>query len=275
MFSPDERASETGWRADLSLGFENRSGETVLAKRSHRGPLVVQKPFYPEGRDTCHVYVVHPPGGVAGGDELDLRLDLEPGARALLTTPGAAKLYRSAGQTAKLSQRFTLAQGAVLEWMPQESIVHSGAQAALETKIELGAGAHFAGWEIVCLGLPASGAPFSAGRFMQGLRLRRCGEPVFYDRCLFQSGGAMLDAPWGLAGNTVCGLFLATLGPDMEAPVPGAQGRACFGKADGLLVGRYIGSDAWEAKREFIAVWKTWRASVQGRTACPPRIWST
>lgn len=86
----------------------------------------------------------------------------------------------------------------------------------------------------------------------------------------------MLSAPWGLNANTVCGLFLATLGPaGMEAPAPSAQGRAAFGTMDGLLVGRYLGGDAWEAKKQFIAAWKVWRQQVLGRQACPPRIWNT
>ena len=267
-----------GWGAGLTLGFERRPEGTVLATRRHHGPLVVQKPFYPEARDTCHVTIVHPPGGVAGGDTLDVDLHLAPGARALVTTPGAAKLYRSAGPTARLSQRFRLESGAVLEWMPQETIVHSGARATMETEIALETGASFAGWEIVCLGLPASGKPFDAGWFCQGLSLTLGGEPVFFDRCRFQGGGALLDAPWGLGGNTVCGLFLATLGPRGQAmvtPVSGALGRCCFGKVDDLLVGRYIGPDPWEAKREFITVWKQWRTKVLHTPACPPRIWNT
>lgn len=270
--------SGAGWRAGLTLGFERRLGETVLTTRRHQGPLVVQKPFYPEARDTCHVYIVHPPGGVAGGDQLEVDLRLAPGARALVTTPGAAKMYRSAGPTARLAQRFRLEAGAVLEWMPQETIVHSGAQAVMETEVELEEGAHFAGWEIVCLGLPASGKLFATGWFRQGMRVAVGGEPVFLDRCRFEGGGAMLDAPWGLGGNTVCGLFLATLGPDaegMKTPAPGAQGRSCFGKADGLLVGRYIGPDPWEAKKAFIGAWARWRKSVLKTPPCPPRIWNT
>jgi len=275
MTAAAPRPAAPGWRAELALGFQCRAGGTVLARRSHQGPLVVQKPFYPEGCETCHVYIVHPPGGVAGGDELDVRLELEPGARALITTPGAAKLYRSAGREAALRQRFRLAPGAVLEWMPQETIVHSGARAALETEIELDAGACFAGWEITCLGLPASGAPFETGRFLQGLRLTRRGEPLFQDRCLFQGGDPMLDAPWGMAGHTVHGLFLATCGPDQEPPVPQALGGASFGTADSLLVGRYLGRDAWEAKQAFIGAWALWRKRTLGREACLPRIWST
>ena len=38
-----------GWEATLDLGFAQENGATRLARRSHRGPLVVQRPFLPEG----------------------------------------------------------------------------------------------------------------------------------------------------------------------------------------------------------------------------------
>jgi len=92
----------------------------------------------------------------------------------------------------------------------------------------------------------------------------------------------MLDAPWGLGGGRVCGLFLATLPEGGPGPVPDdpalaalTDGPAAFGLLDGLLVGRYVGGDAREARRLFGAAWTLWRERVAGRAPCPPRIWNT
>src|SRR5687767_8537939 len=121
------------WTASLALGFEARNDRTVLGTRRSEGPLVVQKPLYPEGPEVCHAIVVHPPGGIAGGDELSLEVKGE--GHALLTTPGAAKWYRSAGPWAK--QKLLFDVHGTLEWLPRETIVFDGALAALECEVRL------------------------------------------------------------------------------------------------------------------------------------------
>src|SRR5258706_14626091 len=106
------------WKAELRLEFEHRAVRTFLAKRRHDGPLVVQKPLYPEGDAVCHAIVVHPPAGIAGGDELEIGVRAAEGAHALLTTPGAGKWYRSGGAWARQRIEFDARGGACIEWLP-------------------------------------------------------------------------------------------------------------------------------------------------------------
>src|SRR5688572_12364887 len=112
-------AASTGWRAALTLGFERRGERTVLASNRSDGPLVVQKALFPEGAGTCHAIVVHPPAGIAGGDELALEVNVGAQAHAVLTTPGAAKWYRSAGATATQHMRIAAHAASKVEWLPQ------------------------------------------------------------------------------------------------------------------------------------------------------------
>src|SRR3990172_7209250 len=122
-----QSAQLRSWRAQLALEFERRAARTVLSARRHDGPLVVQKPLYPEGDAVCHTIVVHPPGGMAGGDDIQLKARLDVNAHALLTTAGAGKWYRSVGPWARQSIQFDVSGGACLEWLPQENIIFNGA----------------------------------------------------------------------------------------------------------------------------------------------------
>ena len=131
----------------------------MLAEKRFNGPLVVQKPLYPEGDAVCHAIVVHPPAGIVGGDQLSLRISAAPKSAVLLTTPGAGKWYRSAGPWA--SQKLPFEVGGSLEWLPQETIVYDGALADIACEVNLGTDATYIGWEILCLGRAGSGERFS------------------------------------------------------------------------------------------------------------------
>ena len=138
---------ELGWHAELDLAFARSGGRTVLTRRDHRGPLLVQRAFYPEDNGTCHVYIVHPPGGVVGGDRLTITTDVGADAAALVTTPAAGKYYRTEGPDARQEQRLTVGPGAMLEWFPQETIIFDGAQVHTRTRVALADTASFVGWE--------------------------------------------------------------------------------------------------------------------------------
>ncbi|MBM4202088.1 MAG: urease accessory protein UreD, partial [Gammaproteobacteria bacterium] len=142
-----------GWNAELELRFAPGHGKTVIAHRRHVGPLLVQRPFYPEG-PVCHVYLLHPPGGVVAGDTLGIDVDAANGSAGLVTTPAAGKFYRSASGLARQSVSLRVADGASLEWLPQETIVYQGARVRSRITIELEAGARFVGWDVVALGRP-------------------------------------------------------------------------------------------------------------------------
>ncbi|HZE10719.1 MAG TPA: urease accessory protein UreD, partial [Burkholderiales bacterium] len=188
------------WKAELRLEFERREGRTVLAKRRHEGPLVVQKPLYPEGDTVCHAIVVHPPAGIAGGDELEFSACAGEGAHALLTTPGAGKWYRSGGAWARQRLDLNIADGACLEWLPQETITFDGALADMRTEVRLAAGARFIGWEILCLGRSGSGERFARGACRLQTSLRQDGKALWFERGRIEGGSHLLESQVGLAG---------------------------------------------------------------------------
>jgi len=268
--------AETGWEAELKLGFESRGGRTVLAERRHRGPLAVQRPFYPEG-EVCHVYLLHPPGGVVGGDRLDIRATAGKGSEALITTPAAGKFYRSADLPARQTVNLTVDQSAALEWLPQESIFYRGARVVSEVDVDLAETARFIGWESFCFGRPASGETFDRGRAAFRWSIRVSGRPLLIER--FGVDDSVLNANWGLQGRPIGASLFAypALPKDLDSVRTIAGDRAGFGTTlvDGLLVCRVLDCQIEPLRRLLVDLWRALRPDVIGRRACLPRIWAT
>lgn len=269
------------WRAELELGFERRGPRSVLAHRRHDGPLAVQKTFHPEGEDVCHALVLHPPAGIAGGDDLDIAARAGEGAHALLATPGAGKWYRSAGSWARQRIGFRIDAGACLEWLPQETIVYDGALADMRTEVRLAPGARYLGWEILCLGRTGSGERMTRGECRTRTLIEREGQPLFLERGRIEGGSALLASPAGLAGQPVCATLLA-VAPDCDASLVAAcremkpaSGEGGVTLLPGVLVARYLGASSEAAKNYFVQLWRTLRPAVTGREAADLRIWRT
>ena len=278
-------AAPTTWQGELTLGFAARGGGTALVERRHRGPLQVQRAFHPEGPGVCHVYLLHPPGGLVAGDELEVNVQVAAGAHALLTTPASTKVYRSGrGQLARQQQRLQVAAGGRLEWLPQDTIVYEGAEVALATRVELAGDAAFLGWEMVCLGRPASGDRFTRGSCRQRFEVFRDGQPLVIERLRADGGGPLQAAAWGLGGVAVNATVVCTpAGPDdlelaraalAEAPAADTV-LAAATLVDGALVVRARGADPAAVRARLERLWNTLRPCVLGRPPCPPRIWLT
>ncbi|HLK89836.1 MAG TPA: urease accessory protein UreD [Polyangia bacterium] len=273
------------WHAGLELGFCAEGGATWLARRAHHGPFLVQRPFFPEGREVCHVYLLHPPGGLVGGDELRLDLRVDPGAHTLVTTPAAGKAYRTLGPAARQRNELSVAAGGGLEWLPQEMILYDGCRAELDTRVELAGDAKFVGAETLVFGLPARGEPFARASCRQSFELRRDGAPLFIERGRFEGGAAGQAASWGLAGATA--LTLVVMAPAPGEPVVAAlrslatacgesqrAGVTVLGDEEVLVV-RHLGARAEEARAFVQATWRLVRRQLFGRPAVAPRIWAT
>jgi urease accessory protein len=266
------------WVGELNLAFARSGAKTVIARRRHRGPLLVQRAFYePDGG--CQAYVLHPPGGVVGGDQLSMSFDLGPGAHALVTTPAATKIYRSPDRESTQEQLCRVAAGGVFEWLPQETIVFDGARAQVRTRVELGQGSHFIGWEVTCLGHNPTG--FSRGRLVQRWTIEREGRPLWGERALFEGGGAVLSARWGLAGRPVVATLVGTgaraehveaIRAALPETTPDWLSVTRLGE---VLICRYLGYSAEAAKRFLCAGWTILRQGVSGRVAHHPRVWAT
>jgi urease accessory protein len=276
-----EAGRDAGWQARIALGYRALDGRTVLARRAHSGPLRVQKPLYPEGDAVCHTLLLHPPGGIVGGDALQVELDAGPGAHALITTPGATKWYRSAGPPARSDLHLRVGAGAVVEWLPQDAIVFDGARAHARNHIDLASDGRFIGMDLWCLGRTASGERFERGELALDSRITRDGRTLWLEQARLAAGAQLLASAAGLAGAPVFGTLIAA-GLDADATllaacraVPAPQGRSGVTRLPGLLLARYRGDCTQAARAWFVHLWALIRPAMTGRAAQTPRIWNT
>lgn len=279
-----------GWHGQLTLNYTLDADRTVAHDR-HTGPLRVLQRLYPEGPGVCHHVLVHPPGGIVGGDVLELDAQLAPGTHALITTPGAARFYRSGGAEARQQVRLHLQGDARLEWLPMETIAYRGCVAHNQITLDLAPEAELIGWDVLALGLPAGHEPFDRGVFHQHLELPghwlergtvRGDDALLLDSPLGWAGHRVLATLWLAAGSAWAPARRAALLDAARAVLdrPGADTDG--GLAAGVtaahpqvIVLRLLAPRVEPAMQVLQAVRAAWRQHAWGLAAEPPRIWRT
>lgn len=279
------------WRGQISLGIEARANKSVLAHTQHQGPLRVQRPFYPEADGCCHVYLLHPPGGLVIGDELEIHASLGNKAQALLTTPSAGKIYGAKNRAALQIQNVNMqvAEGACLEWLPQETIVFDSAQARLKTRIDIIDNGLFFGWDIVRLGRAASGEIFNTGSCYQDIEIWKNQRPLFIEKNKIEknrivAGSDLHTSSWGLRNCNTTGTLYATTSLTREAIDLLYERLDAFTEQKDLwgltqkeeiFIARYLGNSVTSCRKGFELIWRETREAFNNKKAVTPRIWNT
>jgi urease accessory protein len=273
------------WQAELELRFERREDRTVLAKCRHQGPLRVQKALYPEGPAVCHAVMVHPPGGLAGGDKLRVEVEVSPNAHTVVSTPAATKWYKSAAAPASQSVHVRLQEHAHLEWLPQENILFRQSRAINRLTIELPETATASGWDAVVLGRLASGEVWDEGYLRFETRLTRPGGRLLWtERAVLTGQAPLLTSPQGLGGFRVLGTFWAT-GPSCLAgcaeavasmlPFTDALRAGVTYFPANILIIRALAASMETLRTAMIDWWTKLRALIHNVPSKPLRLWAT
>lgn len=277
----NDDSGDTTWRALLSLDIYSAAKQSIVKVRDQLGPLRIQKALYPELDGTAHIYVLHPPGGLVSGDNIECAVRVNENARTLVTTPGAGKFYRSNGKQAHSLFRVVAEENSWVEWFPQETIFFSGSNAIQKTRVDLRSGANFIGWDILCLGRPAADERFIAGSVRNRFELWRENVPVFIEAGRISDDDDLLSAMYGWQDFSVSGTLIATINDERVVERLRQQINAygvdqCAATlANGIVVCRYLGQSAAEAKEFFIRCWEILRPAMAGKEVVLPRIWKT
>ena len=274
-----DNSAQNGWIAELELRFSKSKSKTFLSTRKHIGPLTIQRPFYPEG-DLCHLYLLHPPGGIVGGDQLSIEVNTDSNSSSLLTTPGATKVYRTSDHKhSTINQNFIVAEDSSFEWLPMETIVFPGANSQFSSKLLLSGNARIAAWEVYCLGRPAINESFDFGSLNFSLELWRDGIPILLDKLMIDK--TELESVVGLRGFPVFGTFIIsktnkkvletvrTMMIETDSCVTGVT------QIEDIIIVRSLAKKTYLVQDLFKKIWQTVRPLVFNREATIPRIWAT
>ena len=273
------------WRAELQIDYTLESERTV-ARYAHEGPLRILKSLYPEGDQICHNVLVHPPGGLVGGDTLDMKVSVGTGAHGLVSTPGATRFYKSGGHAALQQIVAHLAEGARLEWLPLEAIAYNDCEATNRAIFHLAPGAELMTWDVTALGMPSSDQAFTQGHFQQHLEI----PGVWLERgTLHGNDTRWLNSPLGLAGQKCFASLVFACG----SPIAAARVEAALEAARHLIEAHPLKMQAGitcahpqvivlrvmsplvEPSMDLLKqVWAAWRHTLWQLPSEPPRIWS-
>ena len=272
------------WHARLSLDYQ-RHGDRSVLHHAHDGPLRIFKSLYPEGDAVCHNVIVHPPGGLVGGDQLSIDVQVAAGAHGLLSTPGATRFYAADEAFASQRVQLNLAAGARLEWLPLETIAYPGCRAENHWSATLAEGAELMAWDVTALGLPGAGQPFDAGEFRQRLEI----PGAWLEQARMDARDRrLLDSPLGLGGRRCMGTLVFATGSPVsrerrealldaarealgQAPAEVTAGATAPG--DRLLAVRAVAPLVEPLMTCLQSVWARWRPLAWNLPADAPRIW--
>jgi len=273
------------WHAELSLDYLNENLRSV-ARYAHKGPLRILKSLYPEGDAVCHNVLVHPPGGLVGGDLLDLQVTVGPGAHGLVTTPGATRFYKSEAGLATQQLKARLEEGARLEWLPLEAIAYNQCEALNKAVFDLSPSAEMMAWDITALGLPAAGMPFVQGTFRQHLEIKG----MWLERGTVRASDTRwMNSPLGLAGQKCMATLVFASGSTIASARLErglASARECMeahslrlqagvsSAHPNIMVARVLAPVNEPAIQLLKEIWAAWRQDMWQLSSTPPRLWN-
>ncbi len=280
----EERPPGAAQSASLLAPVRVTGGVTIAFASGPRGTYAARfseadgyRVRFPRGGIGAEAVLLNTGGGVAGGDQVSFDITAEAASSATVTTQSAERIYRALGPgPARLSVRLTVGEDARLTWLPQGSILFSGARVSRAIEADVAPRGRLLMTEILVFGRKAMGETVTAGAFADRWRIRRGGRLAYADNVKLDGPIAALMSRGAIAdGARVIGtiLMIAADAEDKLAGVREALGasqiRIAASAWNGMLAVRCLGHDSEAVHRAVASVVPVLTGSRM------PRVWAT
>lgn len=267
---PSAEPSHQRARGEGALTTRLRDGRTHIGRLYQEGSAKLRFPN--THGPHLEAVLINTAGGLTGGDDLRWSAEAAPGTRLTLTTQACERIYRSLGPFAEVRTRLTVAAGAHLDWLPQETILFESSRLRRSLEIDLAPGASLCAMEAVLLGRDAMGETARAAQLRDSWRISQNGRLVHAEATRLTGAEEERDAPSLLAGARAFATLLY-IGPEAErkqadVAMPVARGRAGASRMGDRLVVRVLADSGLDLRRLIIPI----LSKLAGAGALP-RLW--
>jgi len=255
----------------IRLSAKLAEGATRRARVHEEGALRVRCPGPPAGE--LEAMIVNTAGGMAGGDHFAIDFSVEPGARLIVTTAAAEKVYRTLGSPSTITAKLDVAAGGELTWLPQETILFDRAHLERTIEVDLTGDARLLMAEAVVFGRSGMGETLSEGRLFDRWRVRRDGRLLHAETTRLDGDVAAKLAQAAVANDGIAtASVLLVPGDESMAAAVRDVSLQCRGEVgvsvwNGFALARLVAADGAALRHDLACVLSTLRG------ARLPRLW--
>jgi urease accessory protein len=221
---------------------------------------------------TLEAIILNTAGGMTGGDRFGIDIDVGDGAKLLVGTTSAEKIYRSLQGDVTVDVKLKVGRGAHLAWLPQETILFDRARYSRRIDVDLASDASLVLAEAVVFGRTAMGETVQQGCLTDRWRIKRDGKLLFAE--IVRLNGAIdlkLAAAAIAAGRVAVGTILMVPGGEQQVEAVRAaaeqfRGEAAISSWSGFAVARFCANDSSSLRHDMCAVLAALNVAL-------PRLW--
>jgi urease accessory protein len=242
----------------VHLAAKVAAGATRRADVHEEGALRVRCPGPPA--DELEAMIVNTAGGMAGGDRFALDFAVGPGARLIVTTAAAEKIYRTLGSPSTIATKLEVAADGELTWLPQETILFDRAHLERTIEVDLAGDARLLMAEAMVFGRSGMGETLTEGHLLDRWRVRRGGRLLHAETTRVDGDVAAKLAQAAVAkGGIATASMLLVPGDEGTAAAVRDGSRQCRGEVgvsawNGFAVARLVAADGAALRHDLACV---------------------